>query len=226
MQRCAAAADRGDPSGSDTDQALWLAAWSDRHYGKPVKGLDAVEERVLSALADRSVVVVALDGFSAAGKSTLASLLAGRVDSAVVHGDDFYRDMPEQERLELSPADGIENYFDWRRMRSEALEPLRRGRSATYKPFDWGAGSGLGEQVTVESRPVVVVEGVYSARPELASVVDVAVFVETPERERNVRRALRHDPSEWELRWDAAEQLYFRTIRPVESFDLVVPGLG
>lgn len=191
-----------------------------------MKALDAIEERVLSALTERSVVVVALDGFSAAGKSTLASLLSGHLDSAVVHGDDFYRDMPEPERLELSPAGGIENYFDWRRMRSEALEPLSKGRSATYRPFDWEAGSGLGEPVTVESRPVVVVEGVYSARPELSSVVDVAVFVETPERERNVRRRLRHDPSEWELRWDAAEQLYFRTVRPVESFDLVVPGVG
>lgn len=194
--------------------------------GSPVKALDAIKERVSSALADRSVVVVALDGFSAAGKSTLASLLSGHLDSAVVHGDDFYCDMPEQERLKLAPADGIENYFDWRRMRCEALEPLSKGRSATYRPFDWGAGSGLGEPVTVDARPVVVVEGVYSARPELSSVVDVAVFVETSECERNVRRSLRHDPSEWELRWDAAEQLYFRTVRRVESFDLVVAGLG
>jgi uridine kinase len=191
-----------------------------------VETLDVIEERVLSMLTDRLVVVVALDGFSAAGKSTLASALSGRLDSAVVHGDDFYRDMPEAERLGLSPAGGVENYFDWRRLRSEAVEPLSEGRSATYRPFDWDAGGGLGDPVTVDSRPVVIVEGVYSARPELASVVDVAVFVETPEHERALRRALRHDPSEWELRWDAAEQLYFRTVRPVESFDLVVPGLG
>jgi uridine kinase len=191
-----------------------------------VEALAAIERRVLSMLVGRSVAVVALDGFSAAGKSTLAAALSDRLDSAVIHGDDFYRDMPEQERLGLSPAGGIENYFDWRRMRSEVLEPLRQGRSATYRPFDWATGGGFGDPVTVDSRPVVVVEGVYSARPELASVVDVAVFVDTPEHERTQRRALRHDPTEWEVRWDAAEELYFRTVRPVESFDLVVPGIG
>lgn len=188
--------------------------------------VEMIQERLLAMLADRSVAVVALDGFSAAGKSTLASALSKRLNGAVVHGDDFYRDIPEAERLELSPAAGVEAYFDWQRMRSEAVEPLRQGRPATFQRFDWESGSGLTGPVTVDPQPVVIVEGVYSGRPALAPLVDLVVFVDTAEHEREQRRRLRHDASEWERRWDAAEQHYFGVIRPVESFDLIVPGLG
>ena len=190
------------------------------------ESVESIEKRLLAMLVDRAVAVVALDGFSAAGKSTLASVMVERLDAAVIHGDDFYRDMPEAERLELSPAAGVEAYFDWQRMRSEAIEPLRYGSPATFQRFDWEAGSGLTDSVTIDPRPVVIVEGVYSGRSELAQLVDLAVFVNTPEEVRRRRRQLRHDASEWELRWDAAERLYFNSIRPVGSFDLVVGGLG
>jgi cytidylate kinase len=59
--------------------------------------------RLQDAVVRRSVVV-ALDGHSGAGKSTLAAAVAERMDAAVVHVDDFYRDMPESERLELTSA--------------------------------------------------------------------------------------------------------------------------
>ena len=73
--------------------------------------------------------------------------------------------------------------------------------------------------------PVVVVDGVYSARPELAAFVDLAVLVDTPRSLRAQRLAERGDATArgW-IWWDAAEQVYFTVVRPPDSFDLVVTG--
>ena len=89
-------------------------------------------------------MVVAVDGASAAGTSTLAAEVGRRLRASVVGGD-FYRVMPEEQRWRLSAAEGVEQYFDWQRLRREALEPLRAGRPARYRPFDWRTGAGLTE---------------------------------------------------------------------------------
>lgn len=168
--------------------------------------------------------VVALDGFSGAGKSTIARAVAGLLDAAVVQGDDFYRDLSRADRLALSPEEGVDQYFDWPRLRCEALEPLRKGVEARFRAFDWDVGHGLGPQRQLPARAVIVLDGVYSARPALADLVDLAVYVDAPEPLRRERRRARHDPPEWEAGWDAAEHVYFSRIRPPNSCDLVVSG--
>jgi uridine kinase len=170
-------------------------------------------------------VLVALDGFSAAGKSTAAAGLAAVLGAAVVHVDDFYRDMPDAARLGLSPADGVEEYFDWQRLREQALIPLRRGLPARYCRFDWATGHGLAGEVHVPPRPIVLIEGVYSARPQLSDCIDIAIYVDTPPRRRRQRIQDRgHGNQPWNARWDAAESLYFQTIRPLSTFDVTIPG--
>jgi para-aminobenzoate synthetase len=85
--------------------------------------------------------------------------------------------------------------LDWARLRAEALEPLVAGRVARYRPSDRArptgerAGPGSGLVRTLHPAPVVVVEGVDSARPELADLVTVAVLL----RAAGDRRAQRPD---------------------------------
>jgi hypothetical protein len=56
----------------------------------------------------------------------------------------------------------------------------------------------------------------------------VLVEVVSQERERRrherLRTVSRDDPDGWDTRWDAAECVYFDTIRPPTSFDLRVAG--
>lgn len=112
------------------------------------------------------------------GTSTLAAAVGRRLTASVVAGDDFYRDLPQERRWALAAAEGVDLYFDWQRLRRETLEPLRAGRVARYRPFDWRAGAGLAEQVVeVIPTPVIVVDGIYNGRPELRDVVDVSVLV-------------------------------------------------
>ena len=186
----------------------------------------AVVVAAVRGLASRDVVAVALDGFSGAGKSTLAHELTEQLGGAVLEGDDFYRVMDDARRWGLQPAEGVDFYFDWERMRDEALTPLRSGLVATYLPYDWAAGGGLSPRcITVAPAPVVIVDGVYSSRPELSSLIDLAVFVETSRQARNERiRSRNHGNDRWHARWTAAENFYFQRVRPPDTFDLIVQG--
>jgi hypothetical protein len=63
-------------------------------------------------LGDRAgqVAGVAVDGHSAAGKSSFARMVVEGVDAVLVTGDDFYRVMGEADRGQLSPRQGIDRY--------------------------------------------------------------------------------------------------------------------
>ena len=124
--------------------------------------------------------VVIADGHSVAGKSSFAEALAKATDAAIVPGDDFYRVMDDEARAGLSPDEGIRRYYDWERMRDEALSPLLADRAATYRPYDWQSGLLATRSVTIAPAPVVVVEGLFVSRPQLEPFVDLSVLVEAP----------------------------------------------
>lgn len=171
-------------------------------------------------------VCVAIDGHSAAGKSTLAYRLVDAFGAALVGGDDFYSVMDEEARASLSPRGGVELYYDWMRMRDEALIPLLDGRPAVYRPYDWETNRLFTRTVTVEPASLVVVEGLFVARPELTDRISLAVLVEADPVIRAVRQQQRDDDEAWVQRWDEAERYYFSNIRPPSSFDLCIAGIG
>ncbi|MGW0971348.1 uridine kinase family protein [Streptomyces sp. NPDC002516] len=193
--------------------------------------IETVAERVVAAAharGGRGRVLIAVDGMGGSGKSTLASAVAGLTGAAVVHGDDFYRPMDPDERAALTPVQGYHRYFDWERLRDEVLTPLATGHHAHYRRYDWPTGSLVTDELcAVTCEGIVLVEGVYTARPELADHYDLVVYVDTPADESMRRLRARgddHGPLDWEARWRLAEEHYVSTTRPRERADLVVPG--
>jgi uridine kinase len=169
------------------------------------------------------VIILAVDGHGAAGKSTIAEAVARATGAALVRTDDFFLARPLRPgRPPSVPA--MADYYDWRRLRAQALEPLRARLGAAFRRFDWERGSGLDGTVTVEPSDLILVEGVYSSAPELRDLVDRSVFVDTPEPERLRRLRGRVKPEEWDDQWLLAERAYFDVIRPPSSFDLIVSG--
>lgn len=170
-------------------------------------------------------MVVGIDGPGGAGKSTLARALAHwRDDVAIIEGDDFYRPLSESTRAALTPLEAVDLSFDWERLRDEALAPLLRGDEARYRRYDW-ASERLGEEVaTVAASGVVVVDGVYVARPALRGYLDVIVVVEATRELRVARMLARENAPELVARWQAAEDWYFERQDPKRVADLVVDG--
>lgn len=195
----------------------------------------AKAERVAHAITERTrggFALVSIDGTGGSGKSTLTAevgkCLGGEIAVTVVHGDDFYRPMPAEDRLLLSAEDGYDQYFDWQRLRDQVLIPLTSGTAGQYQRYDWPAGTlAAGELHHAPRSGVVIVEGVYTARPELAGYYDLTVWVDTP-REICMRRLDErgddHGPGNWSERWRAAEEHYLAVTRPAGRLDLTVTG--
>jgi uridine kinase len=166
--------------------------------------------------------VVALDGRSGAGKSTLAAKLARGLGACVLEGDHFFaggaavRSDARQDRVQAC--------IDWRRQRP-VLEALRTGRKANYLAFDWDAFDGrlCTERTIIDPHPVIVFEGVYTARPELADLVDLRLLLEARDRMRQVRLLEREGSlGAWERQWHEAEDWYFAHVAPQHAFDAIV----
>jgi len=182
--------------------------------------------RKLLAVVDRRPALVGIDGQGGAGKSTFARAVVGELGHAVVvQGDDFYRDLPSDERAALDPAAGVEQYFDWQRLRREVLEPVRRGDAVLrYQRYDWDRAT-MGDWVEQSMPDVVVVEGVYTLRPQLLDLIDVTVWVETSEETRLRRQVERGENDDvWIRRWVAAEDHYVATHDPRSAAVLHVEG--
>ncbi len=87
-------------------------------------------------------MLVALDGGSGSGKSSLAVLVAADLDAAIVESDDFFAaEITDAEWDAMGPKERAAAAIDWRRLRREAIEPLLAGKSASWHPFDFAAGT-------------------------------------------------------------------------------------
>ena len=136
-------------------------------------------------------VIIAIDGRSGAGKTTLAIELAARLREhhkvSLFHLEDIY---PGWNGL----AAGIERYA------STVLAPLHRGEPAEWVSWDWNAHYD-GDTRTTLPAEIVLVEGVgaaaEAARPYLAAVI----WADSPELDRR-SRALARDGESYEPYWD------------------------
>ena len=163
--------------------------------------------------------LVCVDGPAGAGKSTLASRLAGaarRTGTAarLLHTDDLYEGWT-----------GLPGLAE--RLAHEVLGPLAAGRPGSYRRWDWHAGAWAEEHVVLPTT-LLVVEGVGSGTPLLDDWRSTLVWVSAPGEVR-ARRALRRDGGafapHWEA-WAAQEARVFARDRTAARSDVVVDGTG
>jgi hypothetical protein len=164
------------------------------------------------------VRLVAVDGPAGSGKSTFAGRLADALREAgarveVVHTDDL-----------------LEGWADivsfWPRFEAWVLDPLRHGRDAAYRLYDWHAAR-FGEEWRALPVPdVLVVDGVTSARREVRAELSFGVFVTAP-RELRLARGVARDGEalrlEW-LAWMAGEDGHFAADDTAAHVDVRVDG--
>ncbi len=154
---------------------------------------------------------VGIDGFGAAGKTTLAAAAARALPSAVVvHVDDFARPTVAG--------------WEYDRFVVQVLQPLSEGRAARYQRWDWPTDTAA-EWYDVPPGVPVVVEGVSSTDERLGVPWDVRIWVEA-DREVRLARALERDGEamldRWLTDWMPSEERYAAAQRPRERSDFCV----
>lgn len=196
--------------------------------GAHIVQLDTLRAELAALPRHGAMLLIGVDGPGGAGKSVFArALAAGAPSAAVVEMDDFFR--PSAERLPGDPRNkpaGAD--FDWPRLREQVLRPLARGAIARYQRYDWDADR-LAEWDTVAPGGMVIVEGVYCTRDELAGFYDFRIWIACP-RELRLARGIARSGERirqiWERDWMVAEDLYIAAQRPRERADLVLDGSG
>jgi len=117
---------------------------------------------------------------------------------------------------------GYGRYYDWERLARQVLIPLKNRQTARYQAYDWETGT-LGRWKVVHPHGTILVEGVFSARPELRSYYDAIFLVETDRDAREQRQRQRADaPDAWLNRWEAAETHYLKISRHHTCADLII----
>ena len=183
---------------------------------------------------------VAVDGPPAAGKTTLADELA---QVLLERGREVIRATTESfhhprarryRRGEFSPEANYHDAFDYDALRRVLLGPLGPGGDRRYQPavYDLGADTAVSAPpATAAPDAVLLLDGVFLLRPELAGWWDLSIFVsagfeQTLDRARTRDLARLGSAAAVErrfcTRYIPAQRLYFDEAHPAERADIVV----
>jgi uridine kinase len=154
--------------------------------------------------------VVAVDGRSGSGKTSLAAELSGALSAPVVALEYLY-----------GGWDGLERGIDV--LVSEVLEPVAAGRAALVPRYDWVAAA-WDTPWTLEPPEVLIVEGVGAGARRAAGYQSVLVWTEAAASVRK-KRALDRDGETFQPYWDqwaAQEDALLARERTPERADLIL----
>ena len=176
--------------------------------------LAVLAARLPAARPDRPVLV-AVDGRSSGGKTSLSARLAGALPrAAVVHTDDLAWHHAVLDWTDLL-VDGV-------------LAPVRAGREVRFRPPAWQERAREGAVVVPAGLSHLLVEGVGIARAAHHDLFDARLWVETPTEARVARdreRLAAGEMGEADYRaWMAEEDAHVAADRAWERADAVVDG--
>jgi uridine kinase len=183
-------------------------------------------------------MIIGICGGTGSGKTTIARKIVEAVSAEnviLVEQDSYYRnlaDMPLDARRQTNfdHPDSIDSD-----MLMNHLKRLKGGLPIDMPVYDFTTHTRKTASDRIEPKPVVIVEGILIfSEPQILDLLDVRVFVDTPDDIRFIRR-LQRDITERGRTVESVIAQYFATVRPmhyefVESSkrhaDLIIPEGG
>src|SRR6476619_3231740 len=171
-------------------------------------------------------MIIGICGGTGSGKTTIARAIVetvGAENVVLVEQDSYYRnlaDMPLDERHQANfdHPDSLDS-----EMLVNHLRRLKQGLVVEMPLYDFVTHTRSDEIEIIEPKPVVIVEGILIfAEPRVLDLLDLRVFVDTPDDVRLIRR-LRRDINERGRTFERTLEQYERTIRPMH-FEFVEPS--
>lgn len=165
--------------------------------------------------AEPGLFLLAIDGRSSSGKSTLSRRIAERVaGTAVVHTDDIA---------------WWHSRFGWEDLLiTGVIEPLRRGLPVAYRPPAWELRGRAGSVRVPAAARLVVIEGVGAGRTTLAPLVDAIAWVQSDRditERRDAKRVVAGELDQAGYDGWMSEEIPFQALeRTWQRADLVIAG--
>ena len=199
-----------------------------RQVGQRLAIIQLVTSEILSLLGD-GVTRVGIDGVDGAGKTCFADEIARQFSTIKVirsSVDGFHN--PKAIRYlkgKRSPEGFFIDSYDYCSLKKYLLDPLSPGGSMQYvvATFDYRTDQRVECQTEIaEPRTILIFDGIFLHRPELASYWDYSVFLEVSTEESVRRCVLRAggkevstDPSDPEhTRYVLGQKLYLNECQP------------
>jgi uridine kinase len=181
--------------------------------------------------------VLGVTGIDAAGKTRFAEAFAAYVTRRhttvqLLHLDDFHH----PRAVRSSGADEVENYytctFDLERLIALLLRPLREQRHITVRipRLDLATDRYTHSQTyCIDRHTLVVFEGVFLLRPELAPFLDYTVFLDIPWHLAKARAQTRDVPrfgvailARYHRKYLPAQRRYLAAFPPTALADMII----
>ncbi len=171
-------------------------------------------------------MIIGICGGTGSGKTTIARAIVESVGArkvVLVEQDSYYRnlsDMPLDERKQANfdHPDSLDSD-----MLVNHILRLKQGLAVEMPLYDFKTHTRSDKIEVIEPRPVVIVEGILIfAEPRVLDLLDVRVYVDTPDDIRLIRR-LKRDITERGRTFERTLEQYERTIRPMH-FEFVEPS--
>ena len=144
--------------------------------------VQALTQRMAGRIVSGRSMIVAIDGRSNNGKTSLAARIGEAVPgSVVIHTDDIA---------------WAHSRFGWDDLLIDGiLVPVHRGEAVSYRPPRWAEHGREGSIDVPAGCPLLIVEGDGAGRREVAHVIDALIWVQADEGEAERRRLARdQDP--------------------------------
>lgn len=193
----------------------------------------------LASLSPDSTLLVAIDGLDGAGKTCFADELATVLEShrstVRVSIDGFHH--PASIRHARSASEPADSYyrdsFDYAAFVHHIIEPLRPGGTRSVRPavFDHVTDRTVDpDRIAVPDDAVVLIDGIFLGRPELAGCFDTWIYLDVSEAiayERGVARdagGMADDDVRlrYQRRYRPGQAIYHAEAMPFERADIVI----
>lgn len=165
-------------------------------------------------------LILAIEGRSGAGKTSLASLLGQIYPANIFHMDDFF--LQDWQRIEERLASPGEN-IDHERFLEEVLRPLAKKEPVLYRPYSCRTGQiACGEKIPYKA--LNIIEGVYSMHSKLNPYYDLRVFLDIDSDIQAERIEKRNSPDlaqRYFNEWIPMEEGYFDKVEILSKVDMV-----
>ena len=171
-------------------------------------------------------MIIGICGGTGSGKTTIARKIfeaVGAEHVILLEQDSYYRnlaDMPldARHKANFDHPDSIDS-----EMLMNHLKRLKSGLPIDMPVYDFKSHTRSERVEHLEPKPVVMVEGILIfSEPRILNLLDIKVFVDTPDDVRFIRR-LRRDIAERGRTTESVIEQYLATVRPMH-FEFVEPS--
>jgi uridine kinase len=163
-------------------------------------------------------MIIGICGGTGSGKTTVANKILQSVSAnevAFIQQDSYYRNLDQmpldyRQKVNFDHPDAIDND-----LMVEHVRALKSGRAVDLPIYDFKNHVRRRETLRMEPKLITILEGILIfAEKRLLEVMDIKVFVDTPDDIRFIRR-LKRDIAERGRTADSVIEQYLATVRPM-----------